>query len=349
MTLEISRSTTPCLLVNRPVDSPIDELESAWDRVVSTLSASRRQDQENIDVETDMNVTLLTGFLGSGKTTVLRHALEHPKGQKIAVVVNDVGEIEVDAHLIGRGTPSRVSLSNGCVCCALSDDLSNQLEALARTGDYDIAIVEASGVADPINIAQAIHGTNGCHLDGVVAVADPISFEDHLINPDTTSLLQRQLQAAHLVLLSKADLLDENALLTVRSAIAETAPGSRIISVEHGQVDVDVLCGAADSGVSLTNTDKSTNFEVVTAVVDPAGPWDPRQLGEILEQTDHQLLRAKGWFDDRQGSRYHLEVVGRRWSIEQSDAGPSPAVVLIGLRKAEVDAAAARLRALDRH
>ena len=170
-----------------------------------------------------------------------------------------------------------------------------------------------------------------------------------MINPDTTSLLQRQLQAAHLVLLSKADLLDENALLTVRSAIAETAPGSRIISVEHGQVDVDVLCGAADSGVSLTNTDKSTNFEVVTAVVDPAGPWDPRQLGEILEQTDHQLLRAKGWVDDRHGSRYHLEVVGRRWSIEQSDAGPSPAVVLIGLRKAEVDAAAARLRALAGH
>jgi len=333
--------------VSQPTDRGFGELDSAWDRVISTLSASRQPDKQTHEIQTDLDVTLLTGFLGSGKTTVLRHVLEHPRGLKIAVLVNDVGQIEVDAHLIGQETSDQVSLSNGCACCALADDLSRQLETLARDHDYDVAIIEASGVADPINIAQVIYGTNGCHLDGIVAVADPIALEEQRGNHHIAPLLQRQLQAAHLVLLSKFDLLDKNGLQIANSAVAEVAPGSRILPIENGEVDVRVLCGAADRGASLTNTDHFTNFEVATAVINPAGPWDPRDLGKMLEESNHQLLRAKGWFDDQQGSRHHLEVVGRRWSIEPSSNSPIQGLVLIGLDQEHVGAAATKMRALN--
>tara|TARA_B100001245_G_scaffold215554_1_gene182832 strand:+ start:554 stop:1561 length:1008 start_codon:yes stop_codon:yes gene_type:complete len=334
--------------VSQPIKARFDELDSAWSRVVSTLNASRHHDQEKSNVQTDLAVTLLTGFLGSGKTTILRHALERPQGLKIAAVVNDVGEIEVDAHLVAAETPSRISLANGCVCCALADDLSNQLETLARTGDYDVVIIEATGVADPISVAQAIHGTNGCHLDGIVAVADSRSLEEQLGNHHTASLLHRQLQAAHLVVLSKIDLVNEDIRQTAHDLVAKAAPGSRILPVERGQIDVNVLCGASDKGVSITNSENFSNFDVVSTVINPAGPWDPIHLGNALEQSDHQLLRAKGWFDDQHGNRYHLEVVGRRWSIEQSSDGPFQALVLIGLDQIDVDAAAAMLAGITK-
>jgi G3E family GTPase len=334
--------------VSQPTELRFEELDSAWSRVIATLSASRRRDKAKSNDRADLDVTLLTGFLGSGKTTILRHILEHPNGLKIAVVVNDVGGMEVDAHLVGETTSGRISLANGCVCCALADDLSHQLETLARIGDCDVVIIEASGVADPISIAHTIHETNGCHLDGIVAVADPISLEEQFGNQHTALLLRRQLQAAHLVLVSKADLVNEHARQLASDLIAEAAPGSRILSLENGQIDVTVLCGAADRGVSLTNSENFSNFEVVSTVVSPAGPWDPRELGKVLEHSEHQLLRAKGWFDDEHGSRYHLEVVGRRWSIEQSNGGPFQAVVLIGVNQADVDAAAVTLRAITK-
>ncbi|MDG2024633.1 MAG: GTP-binding protein [Actinomycetota bacterium] len=328
-----------------PIEFRFDELDSAWSRVVSTLNASRHHNQEKSKVQADLAVTLLTGFLGSGKTTILRHALQHPEGLKIAAVVNDVGEIEVDAHLVAAETSNSLSLANGCVCCVLADDLSDQLEMLARSGDYDAVIIEASGVADPISVAQTIHGTNGCHLDGIVAVADSRSLEEQLGNHHTASLLHRQLQAAHLVVLSKIDLVNEDTRQATHDLVAEAAPGSRILSAESGQIDVKVLCGASDRGVSLTSSENFSNFNFVSTVINPAGPWDPIQLGNVLEQPDHQLLRAKGWFDDQHGSRYHLEVVGRRWSIEESSGGPFQALVLIGLDQIDVDTAAA---ALDR-
>jgi G3E family GTPase len=332
--------------VSQPIESRFDELESAWSRVISTLNASRQHDQEKDNAQADLPVTLLTGFLGSGKTTILRQALQRPKGLKIAVVVNDVGDIEIDAHIVAAESPSRISLANGCVCCALADDLSNQLETLARTGDYDVVIIEASGVADPISVAQAIHGTNGCHLDGIVAVADSRSLEEQLGNHHTASLLHRQLQAAHLVVLSKTDLVNEDVRQTAHNLVVEAAPGTRILSVESGQIDVNVLCGAGDRGISLANSENFSNFDFVSTVINPAGPWDPKHLGNVLEESNHQLLRAKGWFDDQHGSRYHLEVVGRRWSIEQSNDGPIQALVLIGLNQIDVDAAIAALGAI---
>ena len=107
-------------------------------------------------------ITLLTGYLGAGKTTLINHVLSNQEGYKVAVIVNDIGEVNIDAELIARGgavtekEESLVPLTNGCICCSLKDDLLEQLSELLETGNFDYILIEASGVCEPIPIVQTI-------------------------------------------------------------------------------------------------------------------------------------------------------------------------------------------------
>ena len=196
-------------MVNQPIESSSNGLDAAWETVLSTLRSVRRPKELDPPLAAQLDVMLLTGFLGSGKTTLLRHLLENAQGLQIAVVVNDVGSVEVDAHLIRDMTSQQISLSNGCVCCALSDDLSEQLKRI-HAESYDVVVVEASGVSDPVNISQVIEGMPECRLDGIVAVVDPTSLDAYLNKVEISHLLSRQIQTAHLVLLSKTDLINQS-------------------------------------------------------------------------------------------------------------------------------------------
>lgn len=326
---------TRCSKVNQRTKATPDVLDAAWSTVLSTLRSAEPSKEEDRASSLSVDVTLLTGFLGSGKTTVLRHLLENPGDLKIAVVINDVGALEVDARLVQNMTREQISLSNGCVCCALSDDLSEQLRQLSPNL-YDVVVVEASGVADPVNISQVIHGLPGCRLDGIVAVADPTSIDQYRNDPHVAPLLTRQLQTAHIVLVSKDDLVDENERRQALNTISALSPGSRVIPIAQGQVDPQVVFGAAINGVSLPNGDQPRAFQFTTTTVSPAGPWDPLKLGSLLDATDHRLLRGKGWFFDHDGHLFQLQIVGRRWSID-SWVGDAPVgVVLIGTDAGDV-------------
>ena len=312
------------------------EVDAAWSSVVSTLRASRERTEKSEGTRTQLDVTLLTGFLGSGKTTVLRHLLENPGGLRIAGVVNDVGAVEVDAHLVKGVTPQQISLSNGCVCCLLADDLADQLEHLTATGAYDSVLIEASGVADPIVIGQIIHSANDCRLDGIVVVADSTSVDAQLADQQIAPLVARQLQAAHLVILSKCDLAGESERQEVAELIANVAPGSRIIEANNGEVDLGLLVGAAVNGVSMANHEGAGGLAVAALVLEPAGPWNPIEVGKFLDDSAHRLLRAKGWFEDLQRNLFQLQVVGRRWEIERWSGDAPRALVLIGLNPEDV-------------
>lgn len=332
--------------MNQPTKSTLDEIDAAWTSVLSTLHFAHLPGQEEQVLQPQLDVTLLTGFLGSGKTTVLRHLLEHPGALRIAVIVNDVGAVEVDAHLIRNMTSQQISLSNGCVCCALSNDLSEQLEQLSADS-YDVVLIEASGVADPVNISQVIHGLPQCRLDGIVAVADPTSLDAYLENPQIASLLSRQLQTAHLVLLSKADLTDEFQQQRATDLVSAIAPGSRIISICQGQIDLGVVVGAAINGVSMPSNEEIDAFPFASTIVSPAGPWHRTDVGSLLDKGDLQLLRGKGWFADIDNNLYQLQIVGRRWSIDRWRNDAPRAVVLIGAHERDVAAAETLFRSLD--
>ena len=122
-------------------------------------------------------ITLLAGYLGAGKTTLLNHILNNQKGYKVAVIVNDIGEVNVDASLISKeanitDTSSIVPLQNGCICCSLRSDMVDQIEKLIKTGKYDYILIEASGVCEPMPIAQALEQINVGYIDGIVSVVD---------------------------------------------------------------------------------------------------------------------------------------------------------------------------------
>ena len=132
-----------------------------------------------------VKIIMLTGYLGAGKTTLLNHILANDGGIRAAVIVNDIGEINVDASLIADGglseTDDLIPLTNGCICCTLSDDLANQLQGIADSGDFDYIIIEASGICEPIPIAYTISsfcdeakvgGEPKLALDNIVAVVD---------------------------------------------------------------------------------------------------------------------------------------------------------------------------------
>lgn len=353
-----------------------EQLDAAWQAVLGSLAAARRGAGEG--QAGGIGVTVLTGFLGSGKTTVLRRLLAAPAGLRIAAVVNDIGAINIDAvaldadaasRLVGASVAGeriefvdaadavasvageRIELTNGCACCALVDDLAESLEALAATNVFDAIVVEASGVSDPATMALAVEGASGCRLDGVAAVVDAQLLAAQLDDAQIGFAVRRQIDVAHLVVLSKVDLVDdaEAEALTVR--IGEIAPGRMVVPAAHGRIDQRVLLSAAIRGAAFDTGTHGHPIEIATATVPGIGSWEPAAVGRWLDRQPEPLLRAKGWFTSPDGRWHELQVVGRRWSIEPvrspGGAGVQPAIVLIGQERAAVDRAAAALRDLD--
>ena len=342
----------------------MSQLDAEWQAVLGSIAAARRDAGEA--QAGGIGVTVLTGFLGSGKTTVLRRLLADPAGLRIAAVVNDIGSINIDAVSIdaaaldgqravgprpASGSGERIELTNGCACCALVDDLAESLEALAATGTFDAIVVEASGVSDPAAMALAVDGASGCRLDGVVAAVDAQLLDAHLDDAQIGSAVRRQLDVAHLAVLSKVDLVDEAQVEALTARIGEIAPGRMVVPSALGQIDPRILVSAATRGATLGAAGHGHPIEVATATIAGAGPWHPAAVGRWFEDWPEPLLRAKGWFNSSDGQWHELHVVDRRWSIEPVDsaagAGVQPAVVLIGRDQSAVDRAAASLRALD--
>ena len=327
----------------RAVPGSIDAFDAAWQATVGSIAAARRQPGDG--GAGAVGVTVLTGFLGSGKTTVLRQLLSEPAGLRIAAVVNDIGPVNIDAAAIeglpvASRTPDRVELTNGCACCALVDDLAETLEGLAGARTSDAIVVEASGVANPATIAAVVAGTASCRLDGIIAVADGSQVGSQLDDPRIGPAVCRQIDAAHLVVLSKADLIDAAQLDAVRVRIGELAPGRMVIPAAHGQIDPRILLSAATRGATLGTVDHGHPFQVATATVRPAGPWAPSVVGRWFEHRSEPLLRAKGWFVGPDGRRYELQAVGRSWRIERASGTQDPIIVLIGAAQDAVDRAA---------
>lgn len=213
-------------------------------------------------------VTVLSGYLGSGKTTVLNHVLNNRQGLKVAVIVNDMSEVNIDAALVkGEATLSRteeklVELSNGRICCTLRDDLMQEIEKLVNEGKYDYILIESTGISEPVPVAQTftyadeesgIDLTSLARLDCLVTVVDANRFwhdfgsgqslldrnqatgdED---TRDVVDLLIDQIETCDVLLLNKCDLVDDTELNKLEGIIRKLQPNAKIIRTENGQVN----------------------------------------------------------------------------------------------------------------
>ena len=200
-------------------------------------------------------ITLLCGYLGAGKTTLLNKVLTNQKGYKVAVIVNDIGEINVDQTLISKeanitDTSSIIGLQNGCICCTLKSDLVKQIENLIDSGKFDYILIEASGVCEPMPIAQAIMQIENGRLDNVVSVVDAkrlvdeFSGGDNLLKKDTDeedleSLLVQQIEFCSTLIINKKDLVTPEEMKKVHAVVKALQPHVKVIEAERGNVEVE--------------------------------------------------------------------------------------------------------------
>src|SRR6266852_4236541 len=188
-----------------------------------------------------VQILLVAGFLGAGKTTVVNHLLAHAQGRRIAAVVNDFGAINIDAELITGASDGVVNLSNGCICCSLQGDLLRTLATLLRRDPRpEFIVIETSGVADPADIVRNLMDPviwREAPLETVLCVVDattrPAALND--------ALLSSQVRAADVVALSKVDLVNATARAQLRDAIRVLRPAAVVVDALHGEVSAALL------------------------------------------------------------------------------------------------------------
>ena len=218
----------------------------------------------------EIPVLLLTGYLGSGKTTLLNRILNNEKGIKFAVIVNDIGEVNIDADLIQQGgivgqkDDSLVALQNGCICCTLKMDLVEQISDITKMQRFDYIVIEASGICEPAPIAQTIcsipsMGEQYCQgaiprLDCIVTIVDALRMKDEFAcgksllggkieEEDIENLVIQQIEFCNIVLLNKASEVTPEELRYVREVVQSLQPKAAIIECDYGNVDFDRILG----------------------------------------------------------------------------------------------------------
>ena len=218
--------------------------------------------------EKEIPVLLLTGYLGSGKTTLVNHILANEKGIKFAVIVNDIGEVNIDADLIQKGgvvgkkDDSLVALQNGCICCTLKADLIEQINELLETERFDYIVIEASGICEPEPIAQTIcsiprlgkeytrHGI--CRLDCITTVVDALRLQsefacgeeltrNNIDEEDIENLVIQQIEFCNIILLNKASEVQPEELKRIRKILQTLQPGAEIIECDYANVALEKL------------------------------------------------------------------------------------------------------------
>ena len=213
----------------------------------------------------EIPILLLTGYLGSGKTTLVNHILANKRGVKFAVIVNDIGEVNIDADLIQKGgivdkkDDSLVALQNGCICCTLKMDLVEQIDDIMKLGRFDYIVIEASGVCEPAPIAQticsisgmnAVHGS--CRLDCIVTVVDALRLQSEfscgndltrkgIDEEDIENLIIQQIEFCNIVLLNKASEVKREELERIKQIIRTLQPVAEIIECDYAGVGLDKI------------------------------------------------------------------------------------------------------------
>jgi len=212
-------------------------------------------------------ITLLTGYLGSGKTTLVNHILSNKKGMKIAVIVNDIGEVNIDASLIQKGgivqqkDDSLVALSNGCICCTLKTDLIQQITDITQTNRFDYIVIEASGICEPYPIANTIVSISDmarkfrlpeiCRLDCVATVVDVLRLSKEFANgddlmhdpdeEDLANLVIQQIEFCDVIILNKVNEVSAEELKEVKEVVRKLQPHAQILESNYAQIDLDEI------------------------------------------------------------------------------------------------------------
>jgi G3E family GTPase len=278
-------------------------------------------------------LTIISGFLGSGKTSLLNHLLTQsgPQngGRRITAMVNDFGALNIDAELIAAKHGNQIALANGCVCCSIGDDLMRAfIDVMQQNPLPDHIIIEASGVAEPSRIAGFAAVDPQLRLDGIVTLVDTAAHNTHAHDPHLADNYKKQIEAAHLLLISKPDLVDAAQLAALEAELSAQRPGVAQAHVIHGKLPIEIVLGLTEEAAPSLPTQMidhglkswATHIHRDTCRDD---------LARKLESLAPHLLRAKGVLTDKQGA-YVLHYAAGRVALEPFEGETSGHFVLIG-------------------
>ncbi len=310
-------------------------------------------------------ITVLTGYLGAGKTTLLNHILNNQEGYKVAVIVNDIGEVNIDEKLIKDGgfikeedKGNVVPLSNGCICCTLKADLMNQIVDIIKTRKFDYILIEASGICEPMPIAQTITVLSDstvqyglpkiCRLDNVVTVVDALRLvtefgcgddlvADEIDDEDLASLLIQQIEFCNVIVLNKVDEVSKEELEKVKEIIKKLQPTAKIIETNYGQVEVGEIIDTNNFDFEKVSTSagwiqelekeeeeepegETEEYGISTFVYTSRRPLDESKFGEFVENLPRNVIRSKGivWFEDDNDMSYIFEQAGKQTTLSEA-------------------------------
>lgn len=277
-------------------------------------------------------VTVLSGFLGAGKTTLLNHILNENHGKRIAVIVNDMSEVNIDAGLV-RSEEKMVEMQNGCICCTLREDLLVNIKKLAEENKYDYLVIESTGVAEPLPIAETFtfEDENGqslsqfARLDTMVTVVDGLNFfKDYMEATDLkerkleiseedertiTDLLISQIEFSDVVLINKVDLISEEDKKSLYGIVKKLNPRAKVIYTNKSKVDLKEILDTKkfDFEVAVNSpgwmqemrgheSKETEEYGISSFVFREKKPFHPQRLWEVLTTLPNEVIRSKGFF-----------------------------------------------------
>ena len=257
-------------------------------------------------------VTVVTGFLGSGKTTLINRILAEQHGRKIAVIVNEFGEVSIDGQLIVQNDQEElVEFNNGCLCCTVRGDLIDTLDRLQQRSELDAILVETTGLADPAPVASTFFLedklTSKTRLDSFIALADAVNLEQNLAQSEEA---QEQIAFADIILLNKADLVSKERLLEVEHVIRRSNPIAKIYHTSNSDIDLEKVIGVGAFELEaklevdptfLDDLEHEHDQSVGSFVLREERPIDMNRfmiwLNEKLLEQGEDMFRTKGIFN----------------------------------------------------
>lgn len=271
-------------------------------------------------------VLVIGGYLGAGKTTLINNVLTNAT-QRIAVVVNDFGSVNIDASLIRERHNDTIELTNGCICCAVGESLADVLFSIRdRTELPEVVVIEASGVANPASVAAFAHIEGFHHLGNVVLVDGTHALETSN-DPLVGRTFALQVQAAHLLAITKSDEATDSDISEVRSIVSSLAPSTPLVLTKSATLSSLIMNLAPQTDTA--DTEAHTEFSTTT--LNHVSAQDEKQLLAFLQNFPPNVVRAKGIVELADGDRRLVQKVGSTISISQTEL-PTSGLVLISLK-----------------
>ncbi|MDG2296006.1 MAG: GTP-binding protein [Paracoccaceae bacterium] len=278
-------------------------------------------------------VTVIGGYLGAGKTTLVNYLLRNANGLRLAVLVNEFGELAIDRDLIEAEEEGLISISGGCVCCSFGGDLIAALRNLSQMQPRPQHIlIESSGVAKPSAIFDSVALLDGFSADGVVVLSDAETVQENANDKYMGDTVLAQITQADILLLNKCDLVDPQNIAETANWLARQNPNARLVKTKHSVAAPEVVLESFLGRQKITephhHLDQMTSMNLI-----PTTSLDAMNLAKTLAEGEFGLVRAKGFVTDISGDKMLIQIVGRRWAIKAADPKLKDGLVCLGMKE----------------